>query len=264
MDILTVLNTTWLGPTTALVLGLLLGSFFNVCIRRIPEDEEIVFTASHCPRCKTPIRWFDNLPVLSFLFLRGKCRACKAPISWEYPAVELASGALFLWLFLNTGASAAFLAYGVFLSLLLVISVIDLHHRIIPNELSYPGMALGIGAALWLGNPPWYSAVIGWFVGGFIFWLVAFTYEKLTGREGLGGGDIKMLAMLGAWLGADAILIVIVLSTGLGSIVGIGALLLQKGNLKLAIPFGPFLAVAAFIYLFWGHHVQSFLLPPIN
>src|SRR5690606_36163230 len=152
--------------------------------------------------------------------------------------------ALFLWLFLNFGASPRFVAYGVFTSLLLVISVIDIHHRIIPNELSYSGMVLGLASALWIEAITWPSPILGWALGGALFWAVAAGYEKLTGQEGLGGGDIKMLAMLGAWLGVDSVLIVIVLSTGLGSVIGLAALGIQRSTLKLAIPFGPFLAVA--------------------
>lgn len=231
--------------------GLILGSFFNVVIVRLPYDESVVRGGSKCPKCQAPIPWTLNIPVFSWLWLRGKCRACKAGISIQYPLVELATGLLWLGLAYRYGSEVRTLTYGVFLSLLLVISVIDFHHRIIPDELSLPGIVLGVLAS-WLTNEiTWYESVIGAAVGGGIFFGIAFLYEWIAKREGLGGGDVKLLAMIGAWLGYQSILIIIILSTGIGSLFGIAVMVLRKQDLKASIPFGPFLAGAAVAYWYW-------------
>ena len=246
------------------IFGLLWGSFFNVCIARLPQEQSVVWGRSKCPKCSALIPWFCNIPLLSYLALKGKCKACKNSISLEYPIIELVSGLMFLGLFHHFGFSKELLSSLIFCSSLLVVSVIDIHHQIIPDEISLPGIILGFVLSLWVGNITWIESLLGILVGGGSFLLVAWGYEKLAKREGLGGGDIKLLAMIGAWLGVQSILVVIVLSSLLGSIVGIAAMAFQKKDFKTAIPFGPFLAVAAIAYLFFSHEIQSILFPQFN
>ncbi len=248
----------------AFIFGLILGSFFNVVIVRLPYDESVVKGGSRCPKCKKPIRWFHNIPIFSYLWLRGKCARCKKPISVEYPLVELASGLIWLGLAYSCGPDARMLCYGVFLSFLLIISVIDLHHRIIPDELSLSGIVLGVGAALLTGDVTWQDSLLGALAGGGIFFAIAYLYEKLTKREGLGGGDVKLLAMIGAWLGYQSILIVIILSTGIGSLVGLAVMASQKKDLKASIPFGPFLAGAAAAFWIWRKPMLAFFFPSFS
>lgn len=240
--------------------GLIWGSFFNVCILRLPLDKSLI-PPSHCVHCKTKILWYHNVPVLSFLWLKGKCAACKTKISLQYPLVEVATAFLFLWLFYKYGLTIRFFSYTVFASALLVISVIDLHHQIIPDEISLPGIVVGFVFALITHDLVWWESLLGAFLGGGVFFLVAWGYELITKREGLGGGDVKLLAMIGAWLGYQSLLPVIILSSALGSVVGIVLMLRYKKDLKAAIPFGPFLAAAALLYLQWGEKFQALLFP---
>lgn len=246
------------------IFGLLWGSFFNVCIVRLPKNESVIWGRSACPQCKSLIPWFCNIPLFSYLLLKGKCRDCKTPISAEYPIVELLSGLMFLGLFLYFDWSKELIANWVFCSALLVISVIDLHHQIIPDEISLPGILVGFLFALWVGKISWVESLLGILLGGGSFLLIAWGYEKISKREGLGGGDIKLLGMIGAWLGVKSLLIVIVLSSLLGSIVGIGAMVFQKKDFKTAIPFGPFLALGALAYLFFGNELQAILFPVLD
>lgn len=250
------------GMPFAFLFGLIWGSFFNVCIVRIPEEKSVAKERSHCPSCHAKIPWYLNIPVLSYVWLRGRCQKCKIRISIQYPLVEIATGLLFLWLYHFYGISWQFLAYTVYLSLLLIISVIDLHHQIIPNELSLPGIPLGFLFCLLTGDVLWWESLLGVLIGGGLFFLIAFTYEKLSGREGLGGGDIKLLGMIGAWQGYQSILMVVVISSAVGSVIGIAVMFLQRKDLRAAIPFGPFLALAAAVYLFWGATIQALLFPP--
>ena len=229
--------------------GLIWGSFLNVCIARMPTGISVVTGRSHCPHCKEIIPWHLNVPVLSFLFLRGHCSACKKRISLQYPLVELSTAALFTLLLLKFELGPQWLAYAVFVSGLIVLTGIDLEHRIIPDELSLGGIPVGFLAALWTGDIPWWASALGVLLGGGFFYAVAWVYEKATGREGLGGGDIKLLGAIGAWLGYSAVLPVIILSSTFGSVTGLLYMILAKKDLKLAIPFGPFLAIAAFLYL---------------
>ncbi len=248
-----------MGPYWMFVMGLIWGSFYNVCIYRIPADQSVVVHSSRCPKCAAPILWYHNVPVIGFLFLKGKCYRCAQKISIQYPIIELVTGFMFLWLFSKFGFSWQLLGALIFCSMLLIISVIDLHHRIIPDELSLPGIVLGVGFAFLTGEPPWLDSILGLCLGGGVFFAVAWGYEKLTGREGLGGGDIKLLAMIGAWLGGPSILMVVILSSLVGTVVGLGVMLFQKKGLKTAIPFGPFLAGAALVYFQWGDTLRAFI-----
>jgi leader peptidase (prepilin peptidase) / N-methyltransferase len=259
-NFLETLSEPCLGIVFVAILGLIWGSFFNVCILRVPDNLSLI-PRSHCTKCQAPIPWFLNVPVFSYLYLRGRCHACREKISIQYPLVELGTALLYVALYLHFGLGIHLLAYAVLVSLLVVISVIDLHHQIIPDELSLPGCLLGLGAVFLTKDITWIDSLLGIGLGGGLFLGIAYLYERFTKREGLGGGDIKLLAMIGAWLGYKSILVVIIFSSALGSLVGIGLMLAKRKNLKTAIPFGPFLALAALIYLFWGAQIQSVLFP---
>jgi len=248
------------------LLGAIVGSFLNVCICRMPRDESIVSPPSHCPACNYRIRWYDNIPLLSYLVLRGKCRGCGTGISLRYPLVELLNGLLSLALFLrldplqNPMRTLSFFALFLFVSSLVVITFIDLDHQIIPDEISLPGIVIGFLLSFvlpWLG---WMNSLLGILLGGGSLLLVAYGYQWLTGKEGMGGGDIKLLAMMGAFLGWKAVPFIIFASSLVGSLVGIGLMMIQKKDSKLAIPFGPYLAFGALLYIFYGRQMINWYL----
>jgi leader peptidase (prepilin peptidase)/N-methyltransferase len=236
----------------SLVFGMVVGSFLNVCICRMPKDESVVSPPSHCPHCSYQIRWYDNIPVISYLLLRGKCRGCGAGISLQYPLVELLNGILTLLLFLRFGPTLAFAALFVFCSALVVITFIDIEHQIIPDEISLSGIVIGFVLSFFLQGHGWLNSILGILLGGGSLLAVAYAYQWLTGKEGMGGGDIKLLAMMGAFLGWKSIPFIILASSLIGSVVGISMMLFQKKDSKLAIPFGPYLAFGAVLYIFYG------------
>jgi leader peptidase (prepilin peptidase) / N-methyltransferase len=240
--------------------GLVIGSFLNVCISRMPRNESVVFPASHCPLCKYRIRWFDNIPLLSYLLLRGRCRGCGAHISLQYPLVELLNGLLTLALFWRFGFSLGFLALVLFCSALVVITFIDMEHQIIPDEISLPGIVVGFLFSFFLPGQTWLGSLAGILLGGGSLLLVASCYQWLTGKEGMGGGDIKLLAMMGAFLGWKAVPFIIFASSLVGSVVGIAMMLVLKKDSKLAIPFGPYLAFGAVLYIFYGERLIQWYL----
>lgn len=253
-------DSVWISGAV-FILGLIFGSFFNVCIYRLPLELSVAKGRSFCPSCQGLIPWFANIPVASYLALRGKCRTCEAKISLQYPLVELTTGLLFVLLWRFFGPSWHFISYVTFCSALLVITIIDLHHRIIPDEISLSGIVVGFLFVFPTGDISWSDSLLGILLGGGVFLLIAWTYEKMTKQEGLGGGDIKLLAMIGAWLGYQSLLTVILVSSCVGSVVGILTMLIQKKDMKTAIPFGPFLALGALVYLFLGDIVSAVLLP---
>jgi leader peptidase (prepilin peptidase)/N-methyltransferase len=245
----------------AFLVGLALGSFLNVVITRLPRGEQIVTGRSRCPHCRTPLAWRDNLPLLSYVRLGGRCRFCGAPISRRYPLVELAAGILAAALWWRFPASPLLLAYGPFCGALLALSAIDLEHRLLPDAITLPGIALGLALALVLPHLTFLSAAAGAAVGGALFFGIGWIYQKLTGRKGMGGGDVKLMALIGAFLGIQSLPWVIFISAALGSLAGIGAVLTtgswREGGWRVAaIPYGPFLAAAALLYLF-GHQELS-------
>lgn len=239
-------------PAFAFVFGMVVGSFLNVCICRMPKNESVVSPPSHCPGCSYQIRWYDNIPLVSYLLLRGKCRGCDAHISLQYPLVELLNGILSLCLFLRFGPSPAFAALFLFCSALVVITFIDIEHQIIPDEISLPGIAVGFILSFVLQGHTWLNSLLGILLGGGSLLLVAYLYQKLTGKDGMGGGDIKLLAMMGAFLGWKAVPFIIFTSSLVGSLIGVSIMLLQKKDSKFAIPFGPYLAFGAVLYIFYG------------
>ena len=241
--------------SSAFILGAVIGSFLNVCIYRIPAGKSIVSPPSACPHCGYQIRWFQNIPILSYLFLGGKCASCRTTISFRYPAIEALTGFLFALVLYNFSFSTATPVYWVFVAALIVITFIDLDHQIIPDVISLPGIIVGFVCSFFVPWLTWIDSLLGVVIGGGILLAIAWIYEKVAKREGMGGGDIKLLAMLGAFLGWKAVLPIIFVASLVGSLIGIPLMLLQKGDTKLAIPFGPFLAFAATVYLFWGREL---------
>jgi len=243
-----------------IIFGALVGSFLNVVILRLPNDSEsIVFPASHCPDCKEPIAWYDNIPMFSFLFLLGKCRHCRQKISWQYPLVELLMAGLSYGLYLEFYISISYLIYFLFCAALLVIIFIDLYHQIIPDVISIPGVFIGFGLAFVNPYLSWQDAGLGIICGGGFFYAIAAGYYLFAKRAGMGGGDIKLLAMIGAFLGWQSLPFVVFSSALLGSIIGIGAMAQQKKGGKTVIPYGPFLAVGSYLYLFFQKEIYDIM-----
>ena len=234
------------------VIGLCIGSFLNVCICRVPESKSIVHPGSACPGCGHSIKFYDNIPVLSFLILKAKCRNCGMPISWRYPLVELLIGMLAVAVFLKFGLAAEAAVYFVFISVLVVITFIDIDHRIIPDLISLPGIPIFFLMSMTIPTITLMDALIGILAGGGILFLVAEIYWRLTGKEGMGGGDVKLLAMIGALTGWQGVFFTIFASSLTGTLIGLVIMLIQGKNMKLAIPFGPFLSFGAVVYVFFG------------
>jgi len=236
-----------------LSLGLAVGSFLNVCIYRIPQGESIFFPGSHCPCCGKKIKYYDNIPVLSFIILKGKCRFCGSKISIQYPLVELLTAVLFLGAYLWQGLSLAFASTIALGCLLIIVFFVDLKHRIVPDVITLPGIAIGLGFALVSPQIRLLDSFLGLLIGGGVLYLLAILGELLFKKESMGGGDIKLAAMLGAFLGWQRLFLVFFLSALLGSIIGILAIhLSSRVKEQRTIPFGPFLALASIASLFWG------------
>ena len=242
------------------IFGAAVGSFLNVCIYRLPAKTSIVKPSSRCPNCGHPIRYRDNLPIISFILLGGKCRDCKSRISLRYPLVELITAALALILFIKFNLSLTFLVFFIFTAVLIVITFIDLDHQIIPDILTLPGIPLFFLAAVFIVKVPWLEALIGLLVGGGVLFIIAFVYELISKREGMGGGDIKLLAMIGGFLGWKSLVFILLFSSLTGAIIGIAVMTIKKQDMKYAIPFGPFLSAAAIAYIFWGTEFMRFLI----
>ncbi len=242
------------------LLGLCVGSFLNVCIFRIPAGRSIVRPASACPGCGASIRWYDNIPVLSYLILRGRCRHCASSISARYPMVELLTAFSALAVWLNFGWSAQTPIYFLFVAALLAITFIDIDHRIIPDEISLPGIPIGFALSFLLPQVRWYDPLLGILIGGGSLFTVAWVYQLLTGKEGMGGGDVKLLAMIGAFIGWQGVLFTIMASSFIGTLVGLVVMIRMHKGMKLAVPFGPFLAIGAIVYLFFGPQIIDWYL----
>ena len=242
----------WLVQIFIFFFGCCVGSFLNVCIHRLPQNLSVAYPRSFCPRCRNPIRAYDNIPVLSYLFLRGRCRDCGERISWRYPLVEALTGGFALALFLRFGLSLSFFSFFAFVAAMVVITFIDLDHRIIPDVISLPGIGIGFFLSFFQPSISVLDSLIGLVAGGGTLFVVAWAYETITKREGMGGGDVKLLAMIGAWLGWKAVLFTLFFASLSGTLIGGGAMLIQRQGRHYAIPFGPFLAFSAVAYLFFG------------
>lgn len=239
----------------AFAYGAVIGSFLNVCICRMPKNESVVSPPSHCPTCDYVLRWYDNIPIFSYLLLKGRCRGCGGRISPQYPLVELVNGLLTLALFLRFGLSLGFAVLFVFCSALVVVTFIDLEHQIIPDRITLPGIVLGFAVSFFIPQLGWLNSLIGILAGGGSLLLVSMGYQAIAKRDGMGGGDVKLLAMMGAFLGWKAILFIVFVSSLLGSVIGLTVMFAKKKDSTLAIPFGPFLASAAVIYVFYGRRL---------
>ncbi len=239
-------------PTFAFLFGLCIGSFLNVCIFRIPESRSIVRPPSSCPGCATPIKFYDNIPVLSYVLLGGKCRRCKMPISIRYPLVELLTGLFVLALYFKFGLTVETPIYFVFVATLLVITFIDIDHKIIPDLISLPGIPIFFIVSLAVPSTTVLDSVLGILAGGGILFAIAQLWSRLRNIEAMGMGDVKLLAMIGALIGWQGVLFTIFVSSAAGSLVGLPLMLSKGEDLKMEVPFGPFLALGAVSYLFFG------------
>src|ERR1700733_4815280 len=265
----------------AALFGLVIGSFLNVCIVRIPEQKSIVMPASACPKCGAAIKPWDNIPVLSWLLLGGKCRSCKTKISWMYPVVELLTATLFWGCYYAFGLTTEALKWAIFSALVIVLVFTDMRERILPDVINFSGFAAGLllslvtkpsdGIALWIANrifdypPPapvisLADALLGAAFGSGLLWLVAEAYFRLRGREGMGLGDVKMMLMAGAFLGLKRTLLTILAGSVLGSVLGLAFLLAKRKGSDYELPFGTFLGMAAVLGMFFGHPLINWYL----
>ena len=252
-------------PDTALlaiafVFGAAIGSFLNVVILRLPDPEQsIVFPASHCPQCGTPLHWYENIPIFSYLFLRGHCGHCEKSISCQYPIVELLTGVLAAALVNRYGMTTTTLGYFLFSAALVVVIFIDIHHQIIPDIISLPAIVLGFLFSFVTPLLTWQESLLGLLFGGGILYAIAIGYAILRKIEGMGGGDIKLLAAIGAWLGWKSLFFVIMIASFSGLLAGIVAMVKQGKGGRSRIPFGPFLSLGAFCYIFFREQLLAFL-----
>jgi leader peptidase (prepilin peptidase) / N-methyltransferase len=236
------------------IFGAVVGSFLNVCIYRIPRKKSIIYPPSACPQCDKPVRFYDNIPLVSYLVLKGKCRDCGARISFRYFLIELITAIIFTLIYRKWGLSSEFFIQVFFAAVLIVISFIDYDFQIIPDILSIGGMVAGLIISFVRPGFRVMDAVYGVLIGGGVLFIIAWGYQLVTKREGMGGGDIKLLAMIGSFSGFKGVLFSLIGGSVVGTIVGI-PLMLMKGKeegTRYAIPFGPFLSFCAIIYLFLG------------
>ena len=235
--------------------GMCIGSFMNVCIYRLPNSKSIIHPRSMCPQCGAMITFYDNIPVLSYILLRRKCRHCQTPIPIRYPLVEIIGGFFALCVFLRFGLSLEGLIYYAFIATLLVITFIDIDYQIIPDLITLPGIPIFFLAALVLPTVTPMESLLGLLIGGGILLVIGIIYHLITHKEGMGGGDIKLLAMIGVFLGWKGVFFTIFMASGVGTFVGIIAMLHQRKGMKLAVPFGPFLSIGAISYIFFGSNL---------
>jgi leader peptidase (prepilin peptidase)/N-methyltransferase len=234
------------------IIGLCIGSFMNVCIYRLPMSKSIVSPPSACMVCGYQIRFYDNIPVLSYLFLKGRCRKCQTPISIRYPIVELLTGLFAVCVTLKFGPSLEALVYFVFIATLIVITYIDIDHQIIPDIISLPGIPIFFAASFALPSVTVTDALLGILLGGGSLFAVAWAYSVIRKMEGMGGGDIKLLAMMGGLIGWQGVLFTIFTASAIGTLVGVGVMMKDQGDMKMALPFGPFLSIGAITYVLLG------------
>ena len=241
-----------------LALGLAIGSFLNVVIARLPAGRSLWRPRSACPSCGAAIAWHDNIPLLSFIALRGRCRACDGQIAWRYPGVEAATGGLFLAAYLAYGPTVEFAVAAVLLAALLTLTAIDLAHQIIPDAITLPGIVVGVVASLVNRRVTWVESILGVIVGGGLFLAII-----LLSGGGMGGGDMKLAAMLGAFLGWKIVLMSILIGVLVGGAYGLWLLASGRRGRKDPIPFGPFLALGGAVSLFWGERLLAWYLRPL-
>jgi len=235
------------------IVGLMVGSFSNVCVYRIPRGESIAFPGSHCPACDHDIAWYDNIPLLSWLILKGRCRHCSGKISARYPFLEALMGISWALLAYHFGPTPQLFQAIILASLLWILTLIDLETGLLPNVLTLPGMVVGLLFAWWFGFL--FDALVGAAAGYGVFWLIARLFLLLTGKEGMGYGDFKLLAMLGAFMGWQALPFIVFVSSFMGVIIGLIYLKLAHKDRQAQIPFGPYLALAGMLWFLWGEPI---------
>lgn len=251
----------FIPAATIFIFGACIGSFLNVCIYRIPENLSIVTPGSFCPSCHKSIPFYCNIPILSYIFLKGKCKFCQNPISMRYPLIEILTGAFALVLFHKFGLGTAMGYYFVFISVLIIISFIDMDHQIIPDILSLPGILIFASSFYFLPQMTFTDTLLGILAGGGSLYAVALVYYLLKKQEGMGGGDIKLLAMIGAATGIKGVFFTIFVGSLFGTFFGILIMIYTKiANSKLKIPFGPFLSLGAILYIFFGKQLIQWYL----
>ena len=246
------------SPTASLVIagifGLIVGSFLNVVIFRLPRGTSVVWPASACGSCRRELRWFENIPVVSWIVLGAKCARCKAPISMQYPLVEATTAVLFVLVAAMTPVGPLLAARLLLVCGLVVLFGIDLEHQILPNSITLPGIVAGLAFSL-VGPPGWKASLLGAVLGGGSLYAIAAGYYAVRKEEGLGMGDVKMLAAIGAFLGWQAVLLTLVLSSLSGALIGVAMIAAQRGSMKYALPFGTFLALGALVAMLVGQPI---------
>jgi leader peptidase (prepilin peptidase) / N-methyltransferase len=233
------------------ILGLAVGSFLNVCIYRLPRRESLNWPGSHCTTCNRSLSWFENVPLVSWLLLRGRCRTCDSKIGIVYPIVEVVTAVLFAGGVVIYGWTPLLAVRLLFACAMIVLFVIDLQHRILPNVITVPGIVAGLLFSAVL-PPGWLASLVGAIAGGGALFLIAEVYYRVRGVEGLGMGDVKMLAMIGAFLGWQLTLVTLMLASFSGSVVGVGMIASGRRSMQAALPFGTFLAVGALVAAVYG------------
>jgi leader peptidase (prepilin peptidase)/N-methyltransferase len=251
--------TTAFGVVVAGVFGSLIGSFLNVCIYRLPLGKSVVWPGSACPGCRRELSWYENIPILSYLALRGRCRSCAARISPRYPIVEALTAAMFAFSYWYYGPGLLFASRIIFGCALIVLFAIDLEHHLLPNVITLPGIVAGFVFSLFT-EPGWRDSAIGIVLGGGVLWAIAEGYYRIRHEEGLGMGDVKMLAMVGAFVGWKLTLVTLMMASFAGSIVGLALIISRRGTMKYALPFGTFLAMGAVLAVTVGPAVLDWYL----
>lgn len=237
------------------ILGAAIGSFLNVCIYRLPRGLSVITPSSHCPFCKTTIKWYANVPLFGYIFLGGKCRYCHNKISFRYPFIELITGLVSVSLFKLYGLTPASLIYFILIASLIVVAWIDMDFYIIPDTISLPGIVIGFLSSVFILNLNWLDSLVGILLGGGSLLSIALIYKIIRNKEGMGMGDVKLLAMIGAFLGWRSIIFIIIASSFLGSIIGAAYLMFSKEDSSKQIPFGPFISIATILYIFFGKQI---------
>jgi len=237
------------------ILGLIVGSFSNVCIYRIPRNESMIYPASHCPKCRSSIKPIDNIPLLSYILLKGKCRNCGSKIPIQYPVVESLTGIIYIFIFLIYGLTLQSLIYIILSSALIIIAFIDLNEQIVPDIISLPGIAIGLILSFFVPYISFINSFLGVVVGGGIIFIIGLAGSVIFKKEAMGGGDVKLAAMIGAFLGWKYTIISLFLGFFLGALVGIFLILSKIKSKEDMVPFGPFIALGSFITFLWGEKI---------
>jgi len=247
----------YIAKILVFVWGACLGSFLNVCIYRLPRGRSIVFPPSSCPQCDRRIKFHDNIPVISYLLLGGRCRYCRMHIPIRYWMVEIITGLAALAVYAGFGLTPKGIFLFSFIAALIVVIFIDIDYRIIPDGITIPGIGICFLAAVIMGELSWAASLLGIVAGGGSLYLVAVAYKAFTGIDGMGGGDIKLLAMIGAWCGWKGVVFIILVSSVAGTLVGLIVMAVYHKNMKVALPYGPFLSMGAILYVFFGPELME-------